>query len=87
MLTKATMKTEVTIGVAKSSRRVFRIAVWIVAALVFYVLSSGPVWCVVKHTSHPVDTMRTIYYPVILLGDDATDLLERYASWWSPNLH
>ena len=81
-----TMKTGASVESAKRSRRVLRIAAWSVVVFLIYVLSFGPVWCVVRHMDHPVDTMRTIYYPLTLLGDHFTDLLEWYGGLWAPPL-
>jgi hypothetical protein len=65
----------------------FRVVGWTFAALLIYALSSGPVWCVTRNTSHPIDTMRTIYYPLTLLSDNVEDLMERYMILWAPPLH
>ena len=63
-----------------------QIFAWMVAGLVVYLLSSGPVWCIVRHMSSPIDKMRVLYYPVTLLGGRAEDIFERYTLWWAPPL-
>gem|GEM_PF-1065138 len=70
------MKTGTSVGFAKHPRRVLRVATWSAIVFLIYVLSFGPVWCVVRHMDHPVDTMRTIYHSLTLLGDHFTALLE-----------
>jgi hypothetical protein len=63
----------------------FRPLLWFVAAVVLYALSSGPVWCVVRHMSHPIDKMRTIYFP-FTLSDTTSDWFERYTMLWAAPL-
>jgi len=64
-----------------------QIFTWVVAGLVLYLLSSGPVWCIVRHMNSPIDKMRMLYYPVTLMDDRAEDIFERYTLWWAPPLH
>jgi hypothetical protein len=66
--------------------RNFRLFSWIVAGLALYFLSSGPVWCVVRHMNAPIDKMRTIYAPVKWLSNGVQDVFERYTMLWAPGI-
>lgn len=78
------MQANASVGISNRSRRVLRVVAWTVTAVTIYALSSGPVWLAAKHAGISDGSMRKVYYPLTLLGDRATRLLERYVEWCVP---
>ncbi len=64
-----------------------RVLMWVMVAVLVYLASSGPIWCVVRRMDTPIDWMRTLYAPMTICGDRVETLLERYISLWAPLLH
>ena len=74
-----------TIDQRANSGRLWRVLLWIAAASVLYVLSSGPVaWWAVEHYNHEAFRNSTmwIYDPLIHSPPMIEGLWERYVEWW-----
>jgi len=79
------METKLTSEYKSASFRFVRAMTIALAIFVLYVLSTGPVWWLHKHSVLSKDTFAVIYKPIgYSIEHSPGDIFYRYIAWWSP---